>query len=206
MIHVFKNLWNSVLRYISALKLPSKKTNTRLLKERGEDLSAFIIREASIDDVPALAVLHAQTWAEIYWTTLNPPTAELRLKQWLQLFSEKDESWFCLLIQNADGKLVGFAKGQSYEHEDLPYYSGELNKIYLLNEYQRLGLGSRMLCEVANRFLKMGIMNMVLFGVPQNPSCYFHEAMGGERLYAFNGEFHGGYGWKDLEQVRTRCK
>jgi hypothetical protein len=43
-----------------------------------------------------------------------------------------------------------------------------------------------------------------LFGVPENPSCAFHEAMGGERLYAENGEFHGGYGWRDLHDVVNR--
>ncbi|MBC7872390.1 MAG: hypothetical protein H7Y01_00265 [Ferruginibacter sp.] len=35
----------------------------------------------------------------------------------------------------------------------------------------------------------------------QNPSCGFHEASGGERLYAKNGEFHGGYCWRDLNKL-----
>ena len=46
---------------------------------------------------------------------------------------------------------------------------------------------------------------MVLFGVPQNPSCAFHEAREGERLLAKNGEFHGGYGWRALQRLAAIC-
>jgi hypothetical protein len=44
---------------------------------------------------------------------------------------------------------------------------------------------------------------MVLFGTPQNPSCAFHEALGGKKLFAKNGEFHGGYGWQHLEELAS---
>jgi hypothetical protein len=46
---------------------------------------------------------------------------------------------------------------------------------------------------------------VVLFGVAENPSCKFHEALGGEKLYAENGEFHGGYCWRDLEKLADDC-
>jgi len=46
---------------------------------------------------------------------------------------------------------------------------------------------------------------MVLFGTPQNPSCAFFEALGGERLFAKTGEFHGGYGWRDLQRLASIC-
>jgi ribosomal protein S18 acetylase RimI-like enzyme len=80
-------------------------------------------------------------------------------------------------------------------------YNGELNKIYLLKQYQRLGLGKNLIAQVASHFTNMGIDNMVLFGTPQNPTCSFYEAMGGQRLYAKNGEFHGGYGFTNLSSL-----
>jgi hypothetical protein len=55
--------------------------------------------------------------------------------------------------------------------------------------------------QVVRKFLSKGISNMVLFGVAENPSCAFHEAMGGEKLFAKNGEFHGGYCWRDLRII-----
>ena len=187
------------------LKRPSGRRNIRLLSKHGETLSSFIIREAKTDDLPALAALHVKTWRETYWTTIFPPTYRVREYQWRQQFKVTNGSWFCFVIENKYGRLVGFAKGKTYSHSDLPEFSGELNKIYLLREYQRLGLGRRLIGYVARRFLSQGISNMVLFGVAENPSCAFHEAMGGERLYARNGEFHGGYCWRDLQKLADNC-
>ena len=39
---------------------------------------------------------------------------------------------------------------------------GELNKLYVLRRYQRLGLGRRLVCLVARRFLGQGISSMLL--------------------------------------------
>jgi L-amino acid N-acyltransferase YncA len=162
------------------------------------------IREATSDDIPRLAALHVKTWTETYPLTLQPPTYQLRERQWRQQFEQADGSWFCFVVENVRGELIGFAKGRRYSSDDLPGYAGELNKIYLLREYQRMGIGRRLVAHVARRFLNQGISTMVLFGVPENPSCAFHEAMGGERLYAESGEFHGGYGWRDLHDVVNR--
>ena len=76
-----------------------------------------------------------------------------------------------------------------------------IGRIFLLNYYQRLGLGTKLIGQVARRFLSRGVNDMVLFGVPQNPSSAFHEAMGGERLYSAKGTFDGGYRWRDLQKL-----
>ena len=188
-------------RFIMGLKRPSKTKNLRLLQERGETLGSFSIREATYADIPALAALHVRTWSETYWTTAFPPTIQIREYQWRQQFQVTDESWFCFVVENRNGELVGFAKGKTYSHNDLPGFSGELNKIYLLRTYQRIGLGKQLFLQVVRKFLSKGISNMVLFGVAENPSCAFHEAMGGEKLFAKNGEFHGGYCWRDLRII-----
>lgn len=39
----------------------------------------------------------------------------------------------------------------------------------------------------------------------QTPSNGFYEAFGAERLYGPAGEFSGGYGWRDLNTLVTRC-
>jgi L-amino acid N-acyltransferase YncA len=200
-----KNLLNAIVRFVFGLRRPSKATNTRALHQRGESLQSFVIREATADDIPALAEVHVKAWSDTYRTVMNPPTYEIRERQWREQFEKIDASWFCFVVENHKGDLVGFAKGRSYASDDLPGYSGELNKIYLLREYQRLGLGRRLVGHVARRFLAQGISTMVLFGTPQNPSCAFHEALGGERLFATNGEFHGGYGWLDLQTLATIC-
>ena len=192
-----------IKRFIMDIPRSSKSANIRRLSKQGEKAESFIIREATEADVPALSALHVKTWAQTYWLTLRPPTYKIREWQWREQFKKKDGSWFCLVIENSKKQLIGFAKGKTYSHSDLPDFSGELNKIYILREYQRLGLGKRLIGDVARKFLSMGITNMVLFGVAENPSCYFHEAVGGEKLYSKKGEFHGGYCWRDLQQLAS---
>jgi GNAT superfamily N-acetyltransferase len=196
---------HAIGRFIMGLRRPSKTTNMRRLREWGETMESFTIREATEHDLPALAALHVQTWNDTYWTVRNPPTIEIREYQWREQFTVKDGSWFCYVVQNREGRLIGFAKGLLYNHADLPEFGGELSKIYLLLEYQRLGLGRLLMGYVARKFLSMGINSMVLFGIPQNPSNRFHEALRGERLYSKKGEFHGGYGWRDLQKLAEIC-
>ena len=194
-----------IKRFIMDIPRPSKSANISRLRKRGEEAESFIIREVTEADIPALSALHVKTWAQTYWTVLRPPTYRVREWQWRERFNRNDGSWFCLVIENSKKQLIGFAKGKTYSHSDLPDFSGELNKIYILREYQRLGLGKRLIGDVARKFLSMGITNMVLFGVAENPSCYFHEAVGGEKLFSKKGAFHGGYCWRDLQQLASIC-
>ncbi len=200
-----KNLLNTIIRFRNSLQRPAKQTNTALLQKREETLSSYTIRDATAADIPELSALHVKTWADTYWNVKKPPTYAIREWQWKEQFNSPGKNWFCLLVQNAKGELVGFAKCKPYSYEGLPGYSGELNKIYLLQDHQRIGLGRKLLCAVAKRFLSQGISSMVLFGEPTNPSIAFHEAMGGKKLYAKNGEFHGGYGWRDINIILSRC-
>ncbi len=114
-----------------------------------------------------------------------------------------DGSWFCIVIENQHGELVGFAKGTRYAHPDQPSYSGQLDKIYLLPEYQRLGLGRRLVGHTARRFLAQGISTMLLFAEAGNPSCRFFKALGAERLRDSNGKVN--YGWRDLKTLASIC-
>jgi ribosomal protein S18 acetylase RimI-like enzyme len=158
---------------------------------------AFQFRAATAADVPALAQLHVTTFVETHG---GPgPTYAVRERQWREAFLQRADDWFCVVIVRPDGDLVGFAKG--VPHRDIPGYTGELNKIYILRQYQRLGLGRRLLGEVSRRFLANGITSMLLFGDARNHSNGFYESMGAERLFAPNGDFHGGYGWHDIRPL-----
>jgi len=164
----------------------------------------FSIREATAADVPALAQLHVTTFNETH-AVLTAPTYALRARQWGQAFAVGDGEWFCFVIEDQDGELIGFAKGIPYASADQSDFAGQLNKLYILRQYHRLGLGRRLLGHVARRFLRRGIASMLLFGDARNPSNGFYEALGAERLFAANGDFHGGYGWRDLRTLAAVC-
>lgn len=187
-------------RAVGSLLRPSSEANARGLRQWGETVSSLVIREATAADIPALAQLHATTWNATYAPMrMNGPPVAVREYQWREAFATLDDSWFCFVVQNSMGELVGFAKGQKCDH---PEYGGQLSKIYLLREYQRLGLGRRLIGYVARRFLTQGITSMWLFGDARNPSCNAWVALGAIKTDADPGS--GNYGWRDLQVLAER--
>ena len=197
---------DTTIRRLRNLRRPSAAANAARLRARGEQVASLTIRDALSADIPALARLHVATWNATHrGGRSGGPSYELRESQWRDAFAQADGSWFCLVIERADGALVGFAKGSRYASADLPGYNGELSKIYLLEEYQRLGLGRRLVGHVVRRFLSQGIESMVLFGDARNPSCACWAALDGEPLAHPDGTFSGTYGWRDLRRLAAAC-
>ena len=69
-----------------------------------------------------------KTWSDTYGSVVNPPAFQLRERQWREQFDRTDGSWFCFVVENRDGQLVGFAKGKAYASDEPPGYSGQLDK------------------------------------------------------------------------------
>jgi L-amino acid N-acyltransferase YncA len=201
MPNLVKRVVVPVWRLFAGLRRPSKAANTRLLRERGETVASLVIRHATVADIPALAQLHVTTWNDTYAPMMiTGPSVAIRERQWREAFAELDRRWFCLVVENAKGELVGFAKGQPSDH---PEYAGELSKIFLLREYQRVGLGRRLMGHVARRFLAQGISSMWLTGDGRNPSSHFHVKLGAVKTDDDPG--NGNYGWPDLRKLSSIC-
>lgn len=191
----------AVWRAVGTALGPSTSANARQLRERGESPASLVIREASADDVPALTQLHVTTWNATYAPMLmNGPPVAVREHQWREAFATMDGSWFCFVVENPRGELVGFAKGRRSDNAE---FAGELNKIFLLREYQRLGLGRRLVGHVARKFLSLGITTMWLFGDPRNPSARAWLALGASKTDDDPG--NGNYGWRDLHRLAETC-
>jgi GNAT superfamily N-acetyltransferase len=197
-----RRLLNNLWRYAATFSRPTREDNLRRLRSRGESLESVTMREAVPADISALARLHVLTWNATYAPLLlNGPGVGVRERQWTEAFAAYDGSWFCYVLQRPDGELVGFAKGR---RSDNPSYGGELNKIYLLAEYQRLGLGRRLVAQVARRFLDEGVHSMWLSGDARNPSSRAWLALGAHHL---DDKTDGGnFGWHDLPALIARCE
>lgn len=191
-----KPLIDDFRRRLYARTRPTGRDNARKLRERGESLDAIVFRDAVAADIPALADLHVTTWNATYNTTRGP-TAAIRAWQWNQVFANEQRRDFVLVLEDRNGRLIGFTWGKPHEGE----FEGELSKIYLRWEYHGLGLGRRMLAETAQRFLDRGIRSFILFAERSNPTLGFYDRMGGERLVDDRGRFGGGFGWRDLTKL-----
>ena len=183
-------------RWLTARSRPTGERNARTLRERGESLDSITWRDAVAADIPALAELHVTTWNATYNTTRGP-TIATRTWQLDEAFAKEHRRDFVLVLEDRNGRLIGFAWGRPHEGE----FAGELSKIYLRWEYHGLGLGRRMMAETARRFLDRGIHSFILFADLGNPTLGFYDRLGGERLVDDRGQFGGGYGWRDVRTL-----
>jgi len=185
-------------RRLLALRRPTRRHNARALRSRGESLEALTLREAVPADAPALAALHVSTWNDTYAPLMTGPPVAIRERQWREAF-DKPEGWFCYVLARPDGALVGFTKGVFRPDHEIP---GELNKIFLARDYQRMGLGGRLVGQVMQRFLAAGVTSMAAYVDPRNPSCGFFEQIGGEWLIEPDG--HVNFSWYVWQYIARR--
>lgn len=187
---------DALKRWLSRWTRPTGEANARRLRERGESLDSIVLRDAVAADIPALAELHVTTWNATYSTSRGPSVAT-RTGQWNEVFAKKNRRDFVLVLEDRNGRLIGFTWGKPHGGE----FAGELSKIYLRWEYHGLGLGRRMLIETAKRFAERGIHSFILFAELSNPTLGFYDQMGGERLLDDRGQFTGSYGWRDAKAL-----
>jgi ribosomal protein S18 acetylase RimI-like enzyme len=151
----------------------------------------LVLREATIDDLRSLAELHVRTFNETHVGPFGSgPTYATREWQWRAKLSESDATNFVLVLETGARQLVGFI--WCHPTKDNPNWAARLNKIYLLREYQRRGLGKRMVAAAVEPLLEHGLTSMALFTETDNePACNFYEQLGGERQLNERGDFRG---------------
>ncbi len=81
--------------------------------------------------------------------------------------------------------------------------------IYLLEGYQRQGVGKRLLQASIDRLVQDGFQSMLVWVIEGNPACRFYDSMGG-RVVGDKVESIAGraikelaYAWDDIEQLAT---
>jgi L-amino acid N-acyltransferase YncA len=190
-----------LVRTLLALRRASAVANAARLRTRGEDAATLAVRDAVESDIPALAELHVRTWNDTYAPLMKGPPVAVREAQWREAFARPDRDWFCLVVERPTGGLVAFARGNFRKQ---PTAAGELSKLYVAREYQGLGLGRRLLCRVADRFLDAGVTAMGAYVDPRNPSCNFFERFGGRWLVEDGGINFNWYVWSDLHALAGR--
>ena len=167
------------------------------------------IREAVLADAGPMSKVHVDTWRSTYAGIV--PAGHLaslsyrqRESRWEQILTADRPAENNFVAETDDGDIVGFAGGGP-EREGNPTYRGELYGIYLLQDYQRVGLGRRLVAAVAMRLLADGFTSMLVWVLADNhPACWFYESLGGERV-GRKTIFIGGadlaevsYGWRDV--------
>ncbi len=100
------------------------------------------IRKATIEDAKGKGYVHYTSWKETY-TGLFPDEVmnSISLERSIKMAEEHPENTFVAI---ADNQIVGFSCYIESRDEDLPD-AGEINAIYILKEYQGMGIGKKLM-------------------------------------------------------------
>jgi GNAT superfamily N-acetyltransferase len=151
--------------------------------------------------------VHAESWRTSYAGILSAEvvaseTATRTEQGWRRRLAHLS-SGSAVFAAEADGQLVGFAScGPG--RDPLGPLEGEVYALYLLQDFQRRGLGRALLAECARHFVRQGVFGIYLWVLKANRARLFYEAVGGEPV-AEKDETLGGhafgeiaYAWRDL--------
>ena len=174
----------------------------------------MLIRTAEHRDAGSLARVHVDSWRSTYAGILPEEfLAGLsygdRESFWDQILTTARATVSNFLVETESGEVIGLASGGPERTGD-ETYRGELYLVYLLEQYQRRGLGRRLVSAVAHRLLADGFGSMLLWVAKDNhPACRFYEALGGEPVTSRTIDVAGtdvaevAYGWQDVAVLVT---
>ncbi len=124
------------------------------------------------------------------------------MPRWLEHLSSADHT----LVAECEGEVVGFITGGPIR-DPLDSYDGELYAIYLLVKFQRSGIGTSLLIELARRLDQAGLKSMAVWLFEANAAARFYEKLGAVRIGAKEREIGGerlpliAYGWPCLKNI-----
>jgi ribosomal protein S18 acetylase RimI-like enzyme len=145
-----------------------------------------LICEARPQDIPAIAKVHVDSWRTTYRGIvasefLASLSYEESERMWLNGLASSTHPVSLLVAETADGAVVGFAAGGP-EREGDPNYQGEIYAIYLVQNYQRRGIGSALFKACVRELERRGFTSLLLWVLKANPARRFYETLGGKFL------------------------
>lgn len=164
------------------------------------------IRPARRGDGGALGRVYVETWRTAY-AGMVPDTVLLDMNEGIQA-----ARWEGLvergsdLVKVADDArhgVVGLASGgRARRGSD---FAAEVFTLYVLPDAQGAGIGRGLLSGVFRSFRDVGLNSAIIWVLAPNPSRFFYEALGGERVGEREERLWGAdlpeiaYGWRDLD-------
>ncbi len=166
---------------------------------------------AQIEDAAAIARVHITAWRATYAgmlpdTYLVQMSARQLQQHWRRILSCQDRQERVVVAAAEGGgrrKVVGFGSCGSSRFRSLPY-TGEVYTLYLLPDWQGMGLGRPLLQSLFATLLRSDCTGAVIWVLSANPARYFYEALGGRRVAERQEDFSGtrlpvtAYAWPDL--------
>jgi len=167
-----------------------------------------LIRKATNADAEKIAYVHVKSWQSTYQgilpqNVLDNLSYEQRAKQCAN--NMKNENVY--VAEDSVEGIVGFSTGGRERTGKYPYYTGELYAIYILEEFQRQGVGKELLKPVLDDLRIEDVSSMLVWVLEHNPAEEFYKTLGGTYLDKMDINMAGktyqelAYGWERLPQI-----
>lgn len=166
-----------------------------------------LIRPACLPDALAIARIHVAGWQSAYrGIVADEHLDSLSLAQKQAFWKQQMHHDPCLLFVAEDPTrgVIGFAFAGPH-HGNFREYTGEIHAIYVLDQFQRRGLGKLLFKHATTALAQARFPNMMVWALKQNPYRTFYERLGGKLLgeevtCIGNRELvQVAYGWKEIE-------
>ena len=145
-------------------------------------------RKTTIDDAYGVAYVSAHSWKETYTgfmpdDYLNNRIANIenKLETTKKFLQDKDTYY----VATVDDRVVGICYYNKSENEKYHDY-GLLGAIYVLKDYQKLGIGKELFKIAIKGLIDMGYNKMYLECLKGNPTINFYKHFDGEIVETIN--------------------
>lgn len=175
---------------------------------------SILIRRAVPEDCAGIAKVHIDSWRTTYKCIVNAEYLSSlsyadREKRWETILgnSEIDQHRIYVAV-NQESEIVGFADGGPGSSDDSTY-NCQLYSLYLLEKYQRQGIGQQLVKAVVEELSKQ-YQSMLVWVLADNESRYFYEGLGAKyvreaKVTIGQKEYDEiAYGWSDLQELSLR--
>lgn len=174
----------------------------------------YLIRPAQQVDAEAISMVHIRTWQHAYADIFPPErlielsdTYSARADHWREYLVYSESLPVVYVAETAGAGVVGFA-GAGKQTDPAYGYDGELYVLYILPDFQRMGIGRALFWAAAAALYREGFDSLLLWALVQNRSAQkFYESVGGkvvgERSYVRWGANYllVGYAWENLAHL-----
>ncbi|GIP43856.1 putative N-acetyltransferase YuaI [Paenibacillus sp. J45TS6] len=172
------------------------------------------IRSAIQSDAVQIAEVHVNSWRTTYKgivpdSYLDNLSVAKRTLLWEKQLDGGNEGSKIFVAENEAGQIVGFVSGGLNRLESMPFDS-EIYAIYLLEEYQRQGIGELLMSSITSFLTDQGYKSTYLWALEDNRYRSFYEKLGG--VLTGREEIEIGsvklgeiaFGWDHLDRLTTQ--
>jgi ribosomal protein S18 acetylase RimI-like enzyme len=173
------------------------------------------IREAKLEDAAAIAFVHVDSWQTTYRDLLpndyiEKRSYEKRHNNWKKRLSHNTKAqtnYFIYVAENSLGDIVGFVDGGLVRGDST--YQGEIYALYILEAYQRKGIGRSLIKAIALRLSQSGLTSIMVWVLAGNSAVQFYQALDCQRIGQKQIKISGiefteiAYGWNDIQVLLT---